>query len=118
MLSKKQKWAIGESMAIPYLEQYGYEIVERNAFFLWGELDIIATRDRLWRCIEVKYRENAYFWYPEEAMTPRKIRTLLRAIELYCLKKDIDLEDFRLDFLGILKLPDGSYEYRLIEDVT
>lgn len=51
-------------------------------------------------------------------MTPRKIRTLMRAIELYCLKKDIDLEDFRLDFLGILKLPDGSYEYRLIEDVS
>jgi hypothetical protein len=51
-------------------------------------------------------------------MTPKKIKTLLRAIEMYCLKKNIDYARTRLDFLGILRLPEGDYEYRLIEDVN
>jgi len=51
-------------------------------------------------------------------MTPKKIKTLLRAIEFYCLKKSIDYSLTRLDFLGILRLPEGDYEYRLVEDVN
>ncbi len=51
-------------------------------------------------------------------MTPKKIKTLLRAIEMYCLKKQIDYSSTRLDFLGILKQENGDYEYRLIEDVN
>lgn len=101
-----------------YLEQHGYEIIDRNATFLGGELDIIGTKDVLWRFVEVKYRESTLFGYPEESMTPKKIKTLLRAIELYSLKKGIDPSLTRLDFLGILRLPDGDYEYRLIEDVN
>ena len=66
----------------------------------------------------MKYRETTTFGYPEDSMTPKKIKTLLRAIEFYGLKNNIDYNFTRLDFLGILKLPDGDYEYRLIEDVN
>ncbi len=89
-----------------YLIHHGYEIVERNATFLGGELDIICMRDHLWRFVEVKYRESTLFGYPEDSMTPKKIKTLLRAIEMYCMKKDIDYGQTRLDFLGILRLPE------------
>lgn len=68
--------------------------------------------------MEVKYRESTLFGFPEDSMTPRKVKTLLRAVEMYCLKKDIDYSGTRLDFLGILRLPDSEYEYRLIEDVN
>jgi Holliday junction resolvase-like predicted endonuclease len=47
----------------------------------------------------VKYRETTVFGMPEDAMTPKKIKTLLRAIEFYCLKKGIDVLYVRLDFL-------------------
>lgn len=109
---------VGEDLAVSYLEHAGYEIVERNATFLGWELDIICTKDTFWRFVEVKYRESTTFGYPEDSMTPKKIKTLLRAIEMYCLKKDIDYARTRLDFLGILRLPEGDYEYRLIEDVN
>lgn len=108
----------GEDLAVAYLVQQEYVLVDRNVVFQWGEIDIIALYDGLWRCVEVKYRETTLFGMPEDAMTPRKIQTLLRSIEAYCLKKQIDMSLFRLDFLGILKLPDGTYEYRLIQDVN
>ncbi|MBP7806659.1 YraN family protein [Candidatus Gracilibacteria bacterium] len=109
---------VGEDLAVSCLEHAGYEIVERNATFLGGELDIICRKGDLWRFVEVKYRESTTFGYPEDSMTPKKIKTLLRAIEMYCLKKNIDYTRTRLDFLGILRLPEGDYEYRLIEDVN
>ncbi|MCB9807483.1 YraN family protein [Candidatus Peribacteria bacterium] len=79
---------------------------------------MICTKNNLWRFVEVKYRESITFGYPEESMTSRKIKTLLRAIEMYCLKKNIDCSITRLDFLGILRSSTGEYEYRLIEDVN
>ncbi|MFA6080172.1 MAG: YraN family protein [Candidatus Gracilibacteria bacterium] len=116
--SRREVGNIGEEMAISYLVEQGYHIVDRNATFLGGELDIIARLDGLWRFIEVKYRETTIFGMPEDSMTPKKVKTLLRAIEFYCLKKGIDILEVRLDFLGILKKPDTTYEYRLIQDVN
>ena len=71
-----------------------------------------------WRFVEVKYRESTMFGYPEDAMTPKKVKTLLRSIEFYCLKHHIDYAQTRLDFLGILNLRNGDFEYRLVEDVN
>ncbi len=52
---------VGEDLAVSYLEHAGYEIVERNATFLGGELDIICRKLDLWRFVEVKYRETTTF---------------------------------------------------------
>lgn len=109
---------VGEDLAAQYLTHRGYEIIERNATFLGWELDIICTKDTFWRFVEVKYRESTTFGYPEDSMTPKKIKTLLRAIEMYCLKKNIDYARTRLDFLWILRQENGEYEYRLVEDVN
>jgi len=74
---------VGEDLAVEYLTANGYEILERNATFLGGELDIICKKGGLWRFVEVKYRESTIFGYPEDSMTPKKIKTLRRAIEFY-----------------------------------
>jgi putative endonuclease len=114
----RSRWNVGEDLAVEYLSAHGYEIIERNATFLGGELDIICKKGGLWRFVEVKYRESTLFGYPEDSMTPKKIKTLLRAIEFYWLKNGIDYAQTRLDFLGILLLPTREYEYRLVEDVN
>jgi putative endonuclease len=116
--NNRSRGNVGEDLAVEYLTHHGYEVVERNATFLWGELDIICRKGTLWRFVEVKYRESTVFGYPEDSMTPKKIKTLLRAIEFYCLKNSIDYLQTRLDFLGILLLPNREYEYRLVEDVN
>ncbi len=79
-------------------------------------MDIICIKSDEWHCVEVKFRGNTLFGYPEEAMTPRKIQTLLRAIDTYCIKKDISRDLFHLDFLWILE-ENGKYEYTFISDI-
>ncbi|MEI6711826.1 MAG: YraN family protein [bacterium] len=116
--NKRALGNVGEDMAIPYLEARDYIIIDRNATFPGGEIDIIAQRNEIWRFVEVKYRETTVFGMPEDAMTPKKIKTLLRSIETYCSKKDINMAQVRLDFLGILKMSDGTCEYRLIQDIS
>gem|GEM_PF-3255452 len=57
MLSTKEKYTLcmtphrraignkGEELAVEYLMQHGYAIMERNVTFQGGEIDIIATHD-------------------------------------------------------------------------
>ncbi len=54
----RSRGKIGEDLAVLYLEQKGYRIVERNATFRGGEIDIIAQYDNYWSFVEVKYRES------------------------------------------------------------
>lgn len=48
--------AAGEQIAAEHLLRRGYEIVERNFRTRWGELDIIAAKDRTIVFCEVKTR--------------------------------------------------------------
>ena len=42
MTPKSETGRIGEDLACKYLSKKGYEIIERNARYKWGELDIVA----------------------------------------------------------------------------
>ena len=44
----------GESLAVRWLEGQGYRVIARNWTSPLGEIDIIATKDNLLHCIEVK----------------------------------------------------------------
>ena len=46
----------GEQLTAEYLEEKGYEIVERNFKCRFGEIDIIAQNDRYLAFVEVKTR--------------------------------------------------------------
>ena len=47
---------LGEEVAIQYLIQQGYEVLERNWTCQWGEIDVIATENNHLHFIEVKTR--------------------------------------------------------------
>ena len=52
--AKRQLGDIGEGIACKYLEQRGYEVVERNYLKPWGEIDIVAQKAKKLYFIEVK----------------------------------------------------------------
>ncbi len=82
---------IGEEIAAKFLIQNGYSIVDRNWRTRYGEIDIIAQKDRTICFIEVKTRSNIGYGYPVEAITPRKLHKMNVTAQLYCLKHRINL---------------------------
>lgn len=92
----------GEQLAIEYLQENGYTIIEKNYRYLKAEVDIIAQKEDLLIVVEVKTRSSNYFENPQDAVNPKKIKLLVAAIDNYVTKKDLDVE-VRFDIIAILK---------------
>ena len=71
-INKRSLGSLKEDLAVNYLENLGYTILERNFWTRFGEIDIIAYHLDTIIFIEVKYRDNIAFGYPEESITPKK----------------------------------------------
>ena len=92
----------GEELAVAFLEENGYEILEVNWFFDKAEIDIIAQKGSVLAVVEVKTRSSLEFGLPQEFVKPKKIQLLVKAINEYITQKDLDLE-VRFDIIAIHK---------------
>lgn len=93
---------LGESLAVGYLLQNNYIILERNWRFQKAEIDIIATKDTKIIIVEVKTRSSNYFGDPQSFVSEEKINMLLFAANQYLISNNITLEA-RFDILAIVK---------------
>ncbi|NRD19019.1 YraN family protein [Winogradskyella eckloniae] len=93
---------LGEQLATDYLIKKGYEIVARNYVFQKAEIDIIAKHNNFMICVEVKARNSDFFGDPQEFVTPRKIKHLVKAMDEFITSNDIELET-RFDIIAVLK---------------
>ena len=92
----------GEKIAIDFLLEKGYTILEKNYRYLKAEVDIIAKIENTLAVIEVKTRSTDYFGNPEEFVNPKKIKLLLSAIDYYVTENDLDV-DVRFDIIAIVQ---------------
>lgn len=91
----------GEDLACLYLKDQGYKILERNFRIRGGEIDIVSMDKEYLVFVEVKTRFSHEYGLPSEAMTPWKIRALLRSAQFYVLKSGWGNGPYRLDFISI-----------------
>jgi putative endonuclease len=91
----------GEDLAVTYLEQKGYTILERNWRFSRAELDIIAEKDNVWVFIEVKARSYNYYGEPENSVDNQKEYMTAEAAAAYMREKNYEWE-IRFDIVSIL----------------
>lgn len=68
-----------EEQACQFLRANGYEIVTRNWWTAWGEIDIVARDGPTLVFVEVKSRAGPGFGGPEAAVHPAKQRRLIAA---------------------------------------
>nr|MDD3720106.1 YraN family protein [Candidatus Gracilibacteria bacterium] len=107
----KKSGDLGEIMAMNYLKNKGYQVLETNfKFGIIGELDIIAKLGNLYIFVEVKYRKNDRYGTGEESINYYKKQKLKKTINYYCLTKRIDLEQARFDVITILGNEINHYE--------
>jgi putative endonuclease len=97
MAKHNETGKIGEDITTNFLVKNGFLIVLRNYRKKWGEIDIIAEKDKVLHFVEVKtvsrksyggkFEQEINNYRPEDNMHPWKIKRLQRAIQTYLLEK-------------------------------
>jgi putative endonuclease len=105
--SSRNLGAIAEDVAAAFLSENGYTVLERNYITPCGEIDIILTIDDILVFVEVKARWGRGCGLPQEAVTIRKQRQILRTAQWYLQKKGWLDREMRFDVLAINFLKDG-----------
>lgn len=116
MAAHNEKGKQGEALAVDYFSGRGYTILFQNWRYRHWEVDIIANKNSLLHFIEVKCRSSAQFGYPEEKVSPKKIKNLVDASEQF-LYQFPQWKRIQFDILSITIVKDKKPEYFLIEDV-
>lgn len=108
----------GELIASQYLEEQGYEIVEKNFRAGKGEIDLIAWspgKPRVLVFFEVKTRSSDFFGSPEAFVGKAKQRIVAATAGAYMQKIEYDWA-VRFDIIAILIRKSGVPDIRHIED--
>lgn len=106
----------GEALAAIHLEQNGFAILHSNWRFARYETDIIAVKDGVLHFIEVKTRRSTQFGFPEESVSPKKMRHMMRCAAAYQGRYP-GWRRIQYDVLSILLDATGKASYLFIEDV-
>lgn len=93
---------LGEELAVAFLQDNGYTILETNWTFQKAEIDIIAQKEDTLAIVEVKTRSSIEFGLPQDFVKPKKIKLLTKAVNNYVVKKDMDT-NVRFDIIAIHK---------------
>ena len=101
-LKNESPGAWGEDLALRYLIQHGYTLLERNYRTRRGEIDLIVHKDDTLIFVEVKLRRGTGFGDPLEAVTYRKQNTLRSVAEHYLYAREPHFETLRFDVISIL----------------
>ena len=104
----------GEDLAVNYLENKGYRILDRNWRSGHNEIDIVAMDGEILVAVEVKTRKSATYGEPETAVTVGKQQMLIRAVDAYIRYKNLDV-DVRFDIISII-LNEEEQQIEHIED--
>jgi putative endonuclease len=118
--------ALGEDLACAYLAKQGYEIMERNYWRKWGEIDIVARQGDNWRFVEVKTVTRRYIstsdYEPEDNMHAWKKKRLRRVIETYLLAKEEvmgEAAEWQVDLITVYITPEGrELKVEWLEDIV
>ncbi len=93
---------MGEKIAARYLQNNGYNILATDFHTgKYGEIDVVAEKNRCLHFIEVKTRAGIKFGTPEESITFFKKQKLKRAIYYYLSLQKIQTNKYQLDLLAI-----------------
>ncbi len=101
-MNRRETGAEYEQIAATFLEDAGYQILERNYYTAFGEIDLIAKDQTTLVFIEVKYRTSDKTGFPEESVTPGKQRRIRKCAQYYLYQHNFTTVSCRFDVIAIL----------------
>src|SRR3989344_8940644 len=104
---------LGEDLAVRFLEERGFIVLERNYWKKWGELDIVSEKNDVLHFVEVKsvsqkmnsdeqksvIHETSR--QPEDAVHPWKVKRLSRTIHSYLAEMGIEENSWQFDIIAV-----------------
>lgn len=103
MYQRHETGKVGEDIATTYLQQIGYEIIQRNFECKQGEIDIIAKDKDEIVFVEVKTRASALYGEPKDAVDRIKKKHIYRSAEFYIYIKHLENHPVRMDVIEVYK---------------
>jgi len=101
METTRQKGTAAEEIAVNYLKNKGYEILDQNWYTQHYEIDIIAKKNGIVAIVEVKSLNSNYMREPFQSVTRNKQRMIISATNTYIRKHNID-DEIRFDIISII----------------
>jgi putative endonuclease len=107
------KW--GELLALAYLLEWDYQVLEKNWRFSYAEIDLIVKKKGILVFVEVKTRGSVQFGPPEAFLNVRKRKMMFDAANVYMEQVD-HLGEIRFDVISIIDERFGAYRLRHFQD--
>lgn len=95
----REKGTIAEEIACTHLRAQGFEIIDRNVYSRFGEIDIIALKDEVLHFVEVK--SAVTYEAALQNITPTKLERVLKTAEGYMQRHQLSL-DFEIDAVAVV----------------
>lgn len=102
MTYKKRLGDKGEEIAADFLLDKGYQILERNYFSRYGEIDLVAQDFDAVVFVEVKTRRTQSFGSPEASVTPAKLERIQKAGLIWLRDHPDSPENWRVEVISIM----------------
>lgn len=99
-MNKIQIGKFGEDLAAKYLLEKNWELIEKNYFCRYGEIDLIMKDQEQIVFVEVKTRKSLAMGSPLEAISLTKKQKILKSV--WCWLAETNIKNWRIDVVGVL----------------
>lgn len=107
---------LGERLALEWIIEKGYKIIEKNWRCGHWEIDIVASKEDKLHFFEVKTRRNTNYGYPEDLVDKKKLRFFISAGTEY-IRQYPGFKWISYNILSITIESEKTNQFFLIEDV-
>ena len=98
---RKKLGALGEKIAVEFLKERSYRILETNFRCSLGEIDVIAQKEDCLIFVEVRTRRSKEYGTPEESITPSKVERLIALAQTYLQTHENLPPEWRIDVVVV-----------------
>ncbi len=115
--SRKELGRKAEREAERFLcRRHRYRVLERNYACRWGELDLVCLDRKTLVFVEVRSAGETGLSRPEESVTERKQRQIIKAAKYFIQARRIKEMNMRFDVLGVTFRPGGETGFALYQN--